>query len=65
MEWLWRLLRLDEDSLREQRIEKYRRLMECSLSRVQRRVWSDLMHEEIAQRSRRQLARMHRTRGLA
>ncbi|MHB1326885.1 MAG: hypothetical protein ACYC2K_01665 [Gemmatimonadales bacterium] len=64
MQWLFRLLRIDQDSLRELRIDNYRRQMDAAETRLQRRVFWDLMQDEINKRSPEQIARMERERGL-
>lgn len=58
MQWLFRLLRLDDDSLRERRIDEYRRKMEHANTRLMRRYYFQLMQEEIAQRSPEHVKRM-------
>ncbi len=65
MEWLFRLLGISKDQLREKRIDEYRRKMDSGKTRVVRSVYYELMREEIAQRSPRQLARMQQEKGFA
>lgn len=63
MNWLFRLLRIDQDTLREERIEEYRQLMiDAPDSPTAMHYWR-CMKREIAMRSPEQLQRMQRTHG--
>ena len=65
MEWLWRLLRIDQDTLREERIEEYRQQMIDAKTTADAMHYWRCMRREIAMRSPEQVARMERERGLA
>jgi hypothetical protein len=65
MNWFFRLLGIDQDTLREERIEEYRQLMiDAPDSPTAMHYWR-CMKREIAMRSPEQVARMERERGLA
>lgn len=65
MNWILRLLKLDADSLREVRIEQYRRQMVEAKTREARHYAWKLMQSEINSRSPEQIARMERDQGIA
>ena len=65
MNWLFRLLGVDQDTLREERIDDYRRLMiDAPDSPTAMHYWR-CMKREIAMRSPEQVRRMERDQGLA
>ena len=65
MQWLFRLLGIDEDSLRELRIEDFRTKMIDANTRAERLYWWREMNREILLRSPEQVKRMERKQGLA
>lgn len=65
MQWLFRLLGIDQDTLREERIADYRRLMARASSTNEAMHYWRCMKREIAMRSPEQIARMERKKGLA
>jgi len=64
-EWFLRLLKIDQDSLREIRIDDYRRKMLNAETPTEAAFYWKLMKREISQRSEEQIARMERERGIA
>ena len=65
MNWLFRLLGIDQDTLREERIDEYRQLMiDAPDSPTAMHYWR-CMKREIAIRSPEQVRRMERDQGLA
>lgn len=64
MQWLLRLLGIDEDSLRELRIDDYRRQMVEAESVGERLHAWRCMSREVQNRTPEQVARMEKDRGL-
>ena len=64
MQWLLRLLRIDQDSLREHRIDTYRRKMVNAETQAERLHAWRLMTREIRERSPQQVERMERELGI-
>lgn len=64
MQWLLRILGLDEDSKREARIEQYRRQVFDAKTPEQRGFYWRLMLSEIHERSPDQVKRMEKEQGL-